>query len=318
MLLASLLYSKCNESTFTRVAPKLLETIVSKGQPKGLATLSALTQLYNISADLQWRLRVLTSLLGFAATDKAKYGTAVRPSLNNLEQRLLLLRASTKDRRDVYDLALSLLPTSEGAVIADLQLKLLKTFDSDLSAGVDKAKSIVLYQVANPSVRFTDTLLDVPAVAQLKGTPVYDLLEIFASKDYKTFAGFAAQNPTLVNSNGLSQSVLESKMRLLTLADLGANHASLTYATISEALSVPEADVELYIVDAIASGLLDARIDQSAKSVIVVHAPQRSFQPVQWVSLGKRLNDAQGRLKDLLGVVRQLRQQNLSQLGVAK
>lgn len=60
--------------------------------------------------------------------------------------------------------------------------------------------------VGNPHVRFTDTLLALPVVAQLKGTPLYQLLEIFATKDFKAFADFAAHHTELFATLGTPSS----------------------------------------------------------------------------------------------------------------
>jgi len=319
VLISTLLYSKCNEGTFDRVGAKIVDAVAAHVDAKKSTRLSLLSTLYNMNTNSSWRLRLLVSLLKYAKS--AELESALRPSVPYLEQRLILLGAKPAEKRTIYELALNVLGESEPTTQADMQIKLLKTFEAnDTSAVVSTfASKFVVFQIKHPEIRYTDTLLALPAVAQLKGhTKLFDLLEIFVAKDFKTFSAFAAANKALFSEFGLDETALATKIRLLTLADLGAARDSLSFGEIADALQVPESEVEMWVVDAVGMSVIDALIDQSARNVSIVQAPQRVFEPQQWAHLSKRVADASKQLSQLLDTVRALRADHQKQVGAAQ
>jgi len=56
-------------------------------------------------------------------------------------------------------------PAYDSAATADLQIKLLKTFDAaELPSAAETTKKFVVWQINNAQIRYTDTLLALPAV----------------------------------------------------------------------------------------------------------------------------------------------------------
>ena len=68
-------------------------------------------------------------------------------------------------------------------------------------------------------------------------------------------------------------------------------------------LQVPEAEVESWVVRAIARGLLDARMDQMARTVSVTRSLQRAFGSAQWSSLQAKLRAWRENVSSLLTTV---------------
>ncbi|KAA0053298.1 eukaryotic translation initiation factor 3 subunit M-like isoform X2 [Cucumis melo var. makuwa] len=123
-------------------------------------------------------------------------------------------------------------------------------------------------------------LLDMPAVGQLekdaKYSLVYQLLKIFLTQRLDAYMEFQAANSSLLKSYGLVHEDCIAKMRLLSLVDLGSNEsARIPYALIKGVtcvllvLQINDDEVELWVVKAITSKLIDCKMDQMNEVVIV-------------------------------------------------
>ncbi|KAL0552239.1 hypothetical protein IC582_011345 [Cucumis melo] len=123
-------------------------------------------------------------------------------------------------------------------------------------------------------------LLDMPAVGQLekdaKYSLVYQLLKIFLTLRLDAYMEFQAANSSLLKSYGLVHEDCIAKMRLLSLVDLGSNEsARIPYALIKGVtcvllvLQINDDEVELWVVKAITSKLIDCKMDQMNEVVIV-------------------------------------------------
>ena len=66
---------------------------------------------------------------------------------------------------------------------------------------------------------------------------------------------------------------------------------------------VPLADVESWVVQAIAEGLIDARMDQATSLVTVTRATQREFGTAQWAQLHTKLRAWRDSVSGLLALV---------------
>ena len=74
--------------------------------------------------------------------------------------------------------------------------------------------------------------------------------------------------PTVTLIGFTSESLLH-KMRLLTLATLGCENATISFATLSSELKVDVADVDMWVFEAIKEGYIDAKIDEVESAVII-------------------------------------------------
>lgn len=59
------------------------------------------------------------------------------------------------------------------------------------------------------------------------------------------------------------------KMRLLTLCSLAANSKEIGYAEIAQNLQVQESEVESWAIKAITAELMDAKMDQLNKVLVI-------------------------------------------------
>jgi len=103
---------------------------------------------------------------------------------------------------------------------------------------------------------------------------------------------------------GINLDEITYKIRLLTLNSLAKKQSILTYDHIAKSLEISEADVELYVIDATSSGILEARIDQLNQTILIRYAPSRQFDKQQWQSLNEKLDKWKDNISHLLTVLR--------------
>ena len=79
-------------------------------------------------------------------------------------------------------------------------------------------------------------------------------------------------------------------MRILSLCSIAADHEEIPYSVVASTLQTPLEEVEAWVIAAVSSGLLAAKIDQLQAKVIVERCLIRRFEMSQWTSLQSRLN----------------------------
>ena len=92
-------------------------------------------------------------------------------------------------------------------------------------------------------------------------------------------------------------------MRLMSLAALGTESASgqVTYQQVQDTLQVSAEEVETWIVRAIGANVLEAKMDQVRRVVMITRCLHRVFGAQQWVDLANKLSQ----WRDAVGTVLQ-------------
>lgn len=96
------------------------------------------------------------------------------------------------------------------------------------------------------------------------------MLLILCEQGVQEFDAFAAQHSALFSAHGLPQEELSRNIRLLALCDVVSDENQMTYDAVARALGIPEEEVELWIVQAISEGLIEARMNQFNKTIDVM------------------------------------------------
>lgn len=144
-------------------------------------------------------------------------------------------------------------------------------------------------------------MLQYPAIQKLKGQPEYDLLQVFLSGTLSTYKTFASSHADLVKNSDDNI----RKMRLLSLASLGSDNLarSLSYQEIAASLEISEDEVEMWVIDVIRAGLVEAKLDQLNKTVSVHRSIYRVFSKDQWQLLSSRLRTWKESLAEITAVI---------------
>lgn len=104
---------------------------------------------------------------------------------------------------------------------------------------------------------------------------------------------------------GVPVSACLQKMRILSLTALAvtAPAGEVSYEQIQESLQVPAEEVESWVVQAISQKILDAKMDQQRRMVMVTRKTYRSFGTPEWQQLQSRLAAWGTSLEDVSGLL---------------
>lgn len=164
----------------------------------------------------------------------------------------------------------------------------------------------VVRAIKSPIANFSDrsAILDCISAKQATGAlgTLIQLLNIICTGSLDTYTAWAPANAALLKEHGVSVEEVGNSMRMLQLCTLAvaADQKEIPYSTIAKALQVAEADVESWVVDSIAQGLLEASMDQFKQCITVTRCVQRSFGPEQWKALQQKLS---GLRKNVAGIL---------------
>lgn len=135
--------------------------------------------------------------------------------------------------------------------------------------------------------------------------PLLLLLEIFANGKLEDYDRFAATYESIFDKYGLSKQECIRHMRLLSLCSLASEHEEIPYAAIASSLTIEPDEVEKWVVDAVSSGLISAKMDQLQRVVMVERCIVRSFGIEQWQALQSKLLSWKKSVKGVLDSLRQ-------------
>ena len=191
----------------------------------------------------------------------------------------------------------------------------LDTIPPDQASGEEAqklAKRVLMAALTNPSVTDFTPLTQSDAIQGLrKSEPgLFDLLEIFSADDYSAYLDFTQSTSLSSLQLDSASRVLETKIRLLTLATTAANapNRSVPYSEIAKALQIPLSDVEIWAIDTIRAGLVEGKLSQMKQEFLVQRATYRVFGDKQWAEIQGRLMVWRRSLESVLGVIKSERE----------
>jgi translation initiation factor 3 subunit M len=137
------------------------------------------------------------------------------------------------------------------------------------------------------------------------------LLDILAEKELEDYNDFRDEHDGFIEKEGLDNSKLHRKMRLLTLASLAASTPSreLEYKRIAKALQVPAEDVERWVIDVIRAGLVEGKLSQQQQVFLIHRTTYRVFGEKQWREVATRIDTWKSTLRTVKEVISRERQQ---------
>jgi len=86
----------------------------------------------------------------------------------------------------------------------------------------------------------------------------------------------------------------------LSLVSLASEHEEIPYSAIASTLSINEDEVEQWVIKAVSSGLMEAKMDQLRKVVLVERCAVRQFGMKEWSALKVRLDTWKVNVKGVL------------------
>jgi len=324
------LLKKLPKENHRDVLMRIINVVTSATDDKSLLRLRILSNLHDVFEDPNLKYELFVATLKFARA--TRHVDLVLPYFKDIEVRIREWGINTKQTREIYKLMRDSLKASNKSIEAyKWTIRYLSTFE----AGVDKnddsnpreeAVNAALDAIRLPDLYQFDTLLDSLPIKQLDtdnnnstGTKIntpklLQLLKIFVSGGYEDFIKFHSENPEFLKSAGLDLEECTRKMRILSLATLAAANQEVPYTVIAKALQVPDDEVEVWVIMAIGESILEGKMDQLRKLLIVSRSLQRVFTPSQWKQLSDRLGLWKGNVKVILKTLQDCKTQQQTQL----
>jgi len=198
---------------------------------------------------------------------------------------------------------------SQQALIAYLDT--FRTVEDAKRADIGRLREVALNVIRDPIMSSREaSILHFVAMQRLKSedAKLYQLLEIVCGDSLEKYSAFSNANPGFEKSLDVDHEKTFEKMQLLALAALGADSdRTLSYEEVAKALRIDVADVEAWIIKAIAAGVVDAKMDQVNRTVVVHRTAQRVFTDEQWVRLSAQLKKWRASVRNVLQTVQNAR-----------
>ncbi|KAI8597836.1 hypothetical protein EDD21DRAFT_384327 [Dissophora ornata] len=303
-LLVSILLPDTDKTNLETV----LKTLITEPTQKTTLKFKVLSNIFNIlPANSPLRLAVFTSIVDLAvASDDMDL---VLPQLQYVSSWLSEWGVSVDAERTLLlTLADRLKESGNPYQSLDFLIKYLTTFNnqtSELDSQKVHATRAIVDSITLPKILNFENLLKIDAIQHLKSEKVYELLSVFMSGNVQDYRTLVSKNGGLVKELGLDEEETLRKIRLLSLASLGSENLTreLSYQEVANALEVQEDEVELWVIDVIRAGLVEAKLNQVSKVVIINRSIYRTFGTQQWQQLSNRLNGWKQSLAEILQVL---------------
>ncbi|KAI8603129.1 hypothetical protein EDD21DRAFT_370018 [Dissophora ornata] len=289
------------------ILEQILKTLISEPNQKTPIKFKVLSNVFNtLPANSPLRLSVFTAIVDLAvASDDMDL---VLPQLQYVPSWIGEWGVSVEAERTLL-LTLSDRLKESGNQYQSLEflIKYLTTFNgaSELDGQKAHATRAIVESVALPEVLTFENLLKIDAVQHLKSEKAYELLSVFMSGNVQDYRALLVKNSGLIKELGLDEEETLRKIRLLSLASLGSENLSreLSYQQIAKALEIEESEVEMWVIDVIRAGLVEAKLNQVSKVVVISRSIYRTFGTAQWQQLSHRLNGWKQSLSEILQVI---------------
>lgn len=150
-------------------------------------------------------------------------------------------------------------------------------------------------------------MLSTPAIKALGGSndtkDLYNLLEIFQEGKLQEYR--ALKKDDILSKYGLNEEECTRNMRILSLCSLAAESEEVPYNLVATTLDIEETEVESWVIAAVSSGLLSAKMDQIEQRIMVERSVVRKFDMAQWKALQSQLEIWKHNVNGILGALKQ-------------
>jgi translation initiation factor 3 subunit M len=151
------------------------------------------------------------------------------------------------------------------------------------------------------------SMLETPAIQALASNDAKDLhglLKVFQEgklQDYRNFPNKEA----VLSKYGLEDDCCTRHMRILSLCSLTAEMEEVPYEMVAQTLDVIPTEVESWVIQAVSSGLISAKMDQMHKRIMVERSVVRNFDLKQWKALQTQLQSWRDHVQSIIDALKQ-------------
>jgi len=299
----------CIKSNLKDLVVKLAKIICDSENGKPSRKMKILNNIYsNLEVNDPLRYDVYRTIVDFSA--KNDYMNVILNHLVKLDLWLKTWGSTAEQKRELFLTLRKLLNESGNSMEAyECLFKYLLTFENadanTLNSSKDNAREAIKDAINNESIFNFEELLKLNAIQNLSSEPCFELAKIFLAGNINDYDAFVKSHNNIINELSLNDEECRKKIRMLTLATVVGEEVPgrVNYSVVQEALNIPEEEVELYILDVIRAGLIDAKMNQLDKTIIVNRATPRQFTENEWKKLDTRIDEWKNNLKEILNVV---------------
>jgi translation initiation factor 3 subunit M len=174
--------------------------------------------------------------------------------------------------------------------------------------GLQAATEAAVGAIRDPVTLFEEqrNMMDAPPIKALAdhAKDLHGLLEIFQEGKLQDYHAFPNKDAVLSKYN-LNDSECVRYMRILSLCSLAADSEEVPYDSVAKTLEVPLEEVEPWVIAAVSSGLLSAKMDQIHQKIMVERSVVRKFDLAQWKTLQTQLQLWTANVKEILETLKQ-------------
>jgi translation initiation factor 3 subunit M len=200
------------------------------------------------------------------------------------------------ERRELYRTIAHSMPDTDKRKQRFLLLLLESYKDASVDAqALAAGKEAAIGAIRDPLSLFVHqrNMLSLPVIQALnkEDATLFGLLKVFQEgklSDYQAFLKGNGGDAVLAKWN-LDAEACTRNMRILSLCSLSSEHEEIPYSVIAETLQLEPDTVETWVIAAVSSGLLRAKMDQLDRRVMVERSVVRQFDMEQWKALQSRL-----------------------------
>ncbi|KAJ2745065.1 hypothetical protein GGI20_002474 [Coemansia sp. BCRC 34301] len=294
------------DAALSSAAPALAQDIAAHAE-SGVAGLRVLSNLYNLAGEGAAQAAVFGTMVELAER------TRLLAPLVPVVQRLAGMCAAWGVAADEgARVVLALRDALDAAQLSceayEAELAFLSAIGTASNRASEVATSAIVRFANLAAVCDLDALASLPSMQELSQQGLGDagcLLNALLSSDYAQWLQFVAANGDLIARLGVDAQKASDKMRLLTVASIAADSLgqAVPFAAIAKAIDVDEANVEVWIIDVIRSGLIQGKMNQVTKTLLPTRSTYRTFGKDQWKMLAERLDQWKASLEELQPVI---------------
>lgn len=288
---------------------KILKVLQDETKANAVLRLRVAAALFNKAKNLP-KVQLQALLVVLKLAQSSDNVDLVAPYLVQVNTLLDTQKLSVEDRRALLLAVVDVLEQGDDKLKV---LTVLETYLATFEQGqVAKQQALRAVQIVlqNPVASFL-TRVDLAASSvvesSLKGDKILELLDIVTTKTLKEFVAFQKSSGSVFKDNGLVEAELADIMRLFTLCTLPTGFKEIPYSAVAAALDVNEEDVEKWVVRAITAGVVNAKIDQLARTVAISRSLQRRFGAEQWKEIDAKLQLYKKNVGGLLNIIKNAR-----------
>ncbi|CAG7731114.1 unnamed protein product [Allacma fusca] len=167
-----------------------------------------------------------------------------------------------------------------------VMLDLLATYTTEnASQAREDAQRCIVASLADPNIYLLDHLLPLKPVKFLEGNPIHDLVTIAVYEGLDEYLKYYSHHKEYLQKMGLDHEKLMKKMRILSLISMAERSTELSFSQIQRELQLEPNQVERFIIDALKTKLITARIDQASKKILIQAVVKRALTKAHWMQI---------------------------------